>query len=445
MATARTRRDARRTAVPDPTAGPNPRRLRPGAPRTLVSLAGLVGRPVHNQHGHEVGRLDDVVTRWDDPPYPAVTGAVVRVGRRRVFLPAAQLDHLRRDGVTLRSATVDLRDFAPRPGELALGRHLLDRQLIDVDGVRVVRASDLYLARVGDVDRLVAVDVGLQSLVRRLGPRRFRSLPTPTRVLDWAAVQPFAAPGSAVQLGRTHQALRRLRPADLAALLEELGRVQRRDLVSVLDPVVAAEALEEMDAQRLDVLLGDLGEAQAAHLLAEMAPDEAADALRAMAGGERERVLAELEPAAAAALRGLAAHGAHTAGAAMTTVLLRAGLDEPVDQVRRRVAEGGRAVRGLDGVLVVDAAGRLVDDVSFLELFTAPAGAVMADLAAPPYPVAVHADDDLASVVRTFVDSRGTSVVVVDGAGRPVGCILADDVIDALVDGGRPDPDRRGP
>jgi len=127
----------------------------------------------------------------------------------------------------------------------------------------------------------------------------------------------------------------------------------------------------------------------------------------------------------------------------MTTTLLLARRDERVERVRRRVADAGRRVRGMDGVLVVDGDGRLVDDVSFLDLLTAPPTGVMADLVARPYPVTVRPDDDLASVVRTFVDSRGTSVVVVDGEGRPVGCILADDVIDALLGDARGDADRR--
>jgi hypothetical protein len=163
----------------------------------LVSLAGLLGGVVRNQAGEEVGRLVDVVARWADEPYPPVTGLVVRVARRQVFVAADQVVELDRRGVRLRSARLDLREVERRPGEVLLARDVLDHQLVDTDGIKVIRAADLYLARVGEVYRLVGVDVGLQTLLRRLGPARFRWLPTPDRVIDWAAVQPLNMAGSA--------------------------------------------------------------------------------------------------------------------------------------------------------------------------------------------------------------------------------------------------------
>src|SRR5579872_4015010 len=144
----------------------------------LVSLAGVLGRPVRNQAGAEVGTLVDVVARWGGTePYPPVTGIVVRVGRRLAFVSGDQIAELTNFGVRLSSARLDLRDFVRRPGEVTLGRDVLDHQLVDVDGVQVIRAADLYLAVVWDAIRLVGVDVSVQSLVRRLGPRRLRSRP----------------------------------------------------------------------------------------------------------------------------------------------------------------------------------------------------------------------------------------------------------------------------
>src|SRR5581483_8745896 len=107
--------------------------------------------------------------------------------------------------------------FERRPGEVMLGRDVLDHQLVDVDGVQVIRAADLYLAPVLGSIRLVGVDVSTSSLLRRLGPARWRSRPTPGRVIDWAAIQPFGGPGP-IRLRRTNQELHRLRPAELADL-----------------------------------------------------------------------------------------------------------------------------------------------------------------------------------------------------------------------------------
>ena len=137
----------------------------------LVSLAGLIGKPVINQAGQQIGRVADVVARWDsDQPYPPVTGLIVRVGRRRAWLPIDAVEEFRRDRVRLRTARLDLREVARRPGEVELARDVIDHQLVDTDGARVIRASDLYLARVAGVVQLVGVDVGFNSLLRRLGP-----------------------------------------------------------------------------------------------------------------------------------------------------------------------------------------------------------------------------------------------------------------------------------
>ena len=195
----------------------------------IVSLAGLIGRPVLNQAGDEVGRVADLLAKvHGGETYPLVTGVVMRVGRRRAFLDASAIDRLHRRSVTLRTARLDLREFQRREGEVLLARDILDHQLVDTDEIQVIRAADLYLAQVGDAIHLVGVDVSLQTLLRRLGPKRFRWHPTPDRVIDWAAIESFGADSaespSAVKLRAPHSALRKLRPAELADVLEGLGR-----------------------------------------------------------------------------------------------------------------------------------------------------------------------------------------------------------------------------
>ncbi|MEO5899484.1 MAG: CBS domain-containing protein, partial [Ilumatobacteraceae bacterium] len=286
----------------------------------------------------------------------------------------------------------------------------------------------------GDAVRLVGVDVGMQTLLRRLGPARLRSIPTPTRVIDWAAIQPLTTPGASVRLADAHIGLRRLRPAELAGLLEDLGRSQRRGLLDALDPDQAAATLEELNDDDRELLLREMPVPQAAGLIAGMAPDEAAEALRDLDDDERAALLAALESEVAEEMSMLLSFDEDTAGAAMTTVLV---LVAPHDTVRDAVA-ALRAVaedrNDVDGVLVVDADGALIDDISLFELVTAPDGIAVGELIAPPLPVTVSPDDALATVVRRLVDNRGSSIVVVDDERRPVGRILADDVIDALLD-----------
>jgi CBS domain-containing protein len=400
----------------------------------LVSVAGLARRPVRNPSGAELGRVIDVVVRWDGEPYPAVTGLVVRVGRRRAFAHADQIAGISGLGVRLESARLDLVDFERREGELTLLADVVDHQMVDVDGVRVIRASDLYVARVGTVYRLVGADVGLQTLARRLGPARWRTRPTPDRVIDWAAIQPFGGPGP-IQLRRTNHELRRLRPAELADLLEDLGRRERQALLEVLGPEAAADALEEMDPVELRALLRETPPDEAAALVAEMEPDEAAEALRELSEDDRSDILDAMPPADAERLSDLLAHAEGTAGSVMTSKLCAVEAGDTVAAVRERLREDAEGQEPLDAVLVVDEQGRLVDDVSVLELFLATPDSRIGDLVGPPWPVAVAAGAPFREVVERLIDNRRSSVVVVDSEGRPLGRILADDVVDALVPG----------
>ena len=404
---------------------------------SLLSVAGLVGRPVRNQAGDEIGHLGDVVAKWiSEDDYPPVTGLVVKVGRREAYIPIDQVGTLAPGQVLLRSARLDLRDFSRRDGEVTLVRDVLDHQLVDVDGVKVVRASDLYLAPVNDVWRLVGVDVGAQSLLRRLGPSRWRTLPTPDKVIDWAAIQPFGTPtgpSGEVRLRAPHQGLRRLRPGELADLLEDLGRSARQELLSVLEPEAAADALEEMEPRELTALLQEAPAEDAAELLSHMEPDEAVEALRELEDDDREELLGHMEQATADELTRLLDYDHDTAGGLMTTNLVLVGLDETVAQVRGRLRTSAEDSADIDAVIVVDEDGRLVDDVSIFELFMAEAQTTMADLVGGPTPVTIGVEAPPEEVAAQLRENRRSSLLVLDDEARPIGRILADDVVDALM------------
>ncbi len=403
----------------------------------LVSLAGLIGRPVLNQAGEQIGQVADVVARWDsNQQYPPVTGLIVRVGRRRAWVAADAVREFGRDRISLRTARLDLRDVARRPGEVELARDVIDHQLVDTDGARVIRASDLYLARVAGVVQLVGVDVGFNSLLRRLGPARFRSRPTPEKVIDWASITSFGSqhgPGSTLQA--SGRGLQRLRPGELADLLEDLGRSERQDLLAQLSPERAADALEEMQEEELVQLLRESGTEDAAALLARMEPDEAADGLRDLEPGEREELLAAMPAQARDRVATLLRYGERTAGGIMTTVLVTATPAETITQVRDRLRANVEHAGDLAGILVLGEDGELLDDVSMTELFLADLEATVESLIGPPWPVTVTPDAGLDEIAERLVETRHSWMVVVDDQERPLGQILADDVLDMLAPG----------
>jgi CBS domain-containing protein len=412
---------------------------------SIVSLAGLLGRPVRNQTGQEIGRLDDVVARWaDGQTYPPVTGLVIRVGHRLAFVPASAIDRLDHAQVILRSSRLDLRDVIRRPGEVLLAKDVLDHQLVDVEGVQVIRAADLYLAEVIGRIRLVGADVSNATLLRRLGPRRWRPRPTPDRVIDWATIQPFSessakdVSGAATQvrLKTTHEGLHRLRPGELADLLEDLRRDERRELLAALGPDEAADALEEMQPEDLEQLLRESDPVEAARLLAAMEPDEAVDALRDLPLAVRAEVLRHIPAVTALSLRELLGYEEDEAGGIMTTALVTAKSGDKVKKVVDRLSEARAHGADLDAVAVVDDDGRLLSDVSVLDILLALRTSTDTRLSAligDEGVVTVSPHTSAGDAARQLIEARRHSMVVVDDHGRPIGRILADDVLDALV------------
>ncbi len=405
----------------------------------LVSLTGLLRVVVVNPAGQEIGHLLDVICRWSGEPYPAVSGLVVKVGHRAAYAPVTAVADLAADGVRLNSARLDLQDFKVRDGEVRLAHDVLDHQLVDVDGVRVIRASDLYLARVDGTWHLVGAEVGLKVLLRRIGPRRLHRRPAPEKVLDWAAIQALGGPereGTAarqVRLRTPNSALKTLRPAELADLLEDLGRGPRSELLQMVEPGKAADALEEMHAADLEALLREAPTTQAARLLEEMEPDEASEALRDVPEQERERLLGAMHPQQADRLRRLLGYAEGTAGALMTSLLVTATADRSVADVVAALRGQAEHAADLDAVCVLDGDGALVDDVPVVRLLLAEPGTRLAELVQEPAPVTVAPDAPLSEVIERLTDTRRHSVVVVDDQHRPVGRILADDLVDALV------------
>jgi CBS domain-containing protein len=407
----------------------------------IVSLAGLIGRPVLNQAGDEVGRVADLLAKvYGGETYPLVTGVVMRVGRRRAFLDASAIDRLHRRSVTLRTARLDLREFQRRDGEVLLARDILDHQLVDTDEIQVIRAADLYLAQVGDAIHLVGVDVSLQTLLRRLGPKRFRWHPTPDRVIDWAAIESFGADSaespSAVKLRAPHSALRKLRPAELADVLEGLGRPGRQELIESLGHDLAADALEEMEPQELTALLREVEPDQAAELIARMEPDEAVDALRDLTDEEQSVLLARMPQQVQRELVRLLGYPGDEAAGIMTTVLACGSPDETVTQVSQRLAEQALHRTEIDSVAVLDEQGRLLGDISAFDLLVSDGARRLGDLVDPDNTlITLRPEDDLDTVATELVESRRSSLLVVDDEGHPLGRILSDDVLDALVPG----------
>ncbi len=231
----------------------------------------------------------------------------------------------------------------------------------------------------------------------------------------------------------SQRGLQRLRPGELADLLEDLGRAERQELLAALSPEQAADALEQMQREDLVRLLRESGTADAARLLGRMEPDEAADGLRALGTDEQATLMAAMPTEARELVAALLGYGERTAGGVMTTLLMVTTPAETIGQVRERLRAHREHDEDLAGVVVVDDEGRLLDDLTMTELFLTDPEITVHELIGPPWPVTVTPQDNPELIGQRLVESRHCSVVVVDDQQRPVGRILPDDVLDVLL------------
>jgi len=398
---------------------------------SLVSLAGLIGCPVRNEDGRDIGRLVDVVVRHGEDAYPPVSGLIVKVGQRKSFIDGARIAKLTHNEIRLSSTTINLTDYRRREGESLLDGDVLDHQIVDVNGLRVVRSSDLYLAPLDKEIRVVGVDISFVTFLRRIFPGALGRRATPQHVLDWATVASLADSSGVVKTSGSKTALSQLRPADLADLIEDLAGREQTALIELLDPELAADALEEMEDEELQGLLRGLPEERAAELLSRMEPDESAEVLRDLSEEHREDILKAMDTKMAKQLRQLISFDETLAGGIMTTHMVIAKESDTVGEALKMLVES-RDRDISDGVVMVDGKGKLIDHIQIIELVAAKPGDSLSTLIGPPYPTAVNIDSPLEEVIEEFSNNRGASIVVIDEKGKPVGRILADDLVDAL-------------
>ncbi|HEY3071492.1 MAG TPA: CBS domain-containing protein [Candidatus Limnocylindrales bacterium] len=404
----------------------------------MLYLSQAIGRPVRDRHGEPIGQVADLIVAVGDR-YPPVTGLVVQTGRRRIFLPWSSVETLDDTGAHLRTTTIDIEAFRQRPNEILLRSDLMDKQIVDIDGRKVVRVNDLRLDEVGGALHLVAVDVGGAGLLRRLGIEGpFRTLarnlrlPVGERYIDWEDVDPVETSIASIKLRVPHGGLAELHPADLATIIDQLAPRDRAGVLASLDDEAVADAIEEMEPDTQVEVLEDLEPARAADILEEMSPDDAADLVADLSEESRDEILALMEREEAAEVQELLGYPEDTAGGIMTPEFVSLPATLTAAQTIDRLRELEPDAETIYYVYVTDEEGRLVGVLSLRDLIVAPPGTPISDvMIKEPVAVGVLADqDEVAQVVAHY---NLLAVPVVDDQGRLAGIVTVDDAIDTVL------------
>ncbi len=399
----------------------------------MLYLSQVLGRPILDLEGERVATLKDVIVRLGQGDHPPVAGFVARYRRRDFFLPRWRISHFGENGVRLTSDILDLRPFVRREGEVLLASDVLDKQLIDVDGKRVVRVNDVQIIEAANEWHVTGADVSLAGLWRRLAPGFLRT-GRPVEVIDWADVGYLATDAATVQLKSSRGKLARLHPVEIARLAEAFSYQQGAEIVESLDDETAAEMLEEMPAERQAQILGDMDEERAADILEHMSPDEAADVLGDLPEEKAEGLLLRMEDEEQADVAELLVYADDTAGGLMTNEFVSLPLDLTAGEALARLREMAETPNMIYYLYVVAAedSWKLVGVIALRNLILAEQSAPLSVVMRSDLQVA-HPDDKAVEVAQKISEYNLLALPVVDDLGDILGIVTVDDAIEILL------------
>ena len=412
---------------------------------TALALSDLLGQRVYDAESGRLGRVREVALVPQDDPTRIAT-LIVRTpeGDRLV---ATELIRAVNGGVRTTARLGDLPKYSSGEGMLLLERDLLDQQIIDVHGRKVVRVNDIELEFNGDSVhapmgvnlRVAYVDAGARGAVRRLlkGVVPRNALASwlqriPAREIPWEFVNLIETdPARRVRLKISSDRVSQLHPADIADIIEELAPAERDAVFQTLDEEVAAQALEEIDPKLQVSIVNAMESERAADIVEEMNPDAAADLLAELPEERSEEILEEMEPAERQDVEELLEFEEDTAAGRMTTdymaIAPTARVHDAVEMLKH--FEGG--LESMSTIYLIGENEKLVGAVPLAKLVVSHPGTHLSELKLEPL-ISVSPEADEREVAEIFDKYNLLTLPVVDENGALTGVITADDVISIL-------------
>ncbi len=406
-----------------------------------VALSELIGAPVIDNTGSRAGKVREV-TLAPQENSSLVMGFVIKTQQGDRLVPATAVS-LINHGLHITTPADEWTPYGGGEGLLLLERDLLDQQIIDVHGRKVVRVNDVDIhEESGDghiILKIGAVDVGARGAMRRLlkgvVPAAALHLlleKIPPRMIPWEFVDLIEIdPARRVKLKISLARLAQLHPADIADIVEELAPAEREAIFETLDDGVAAETLEEIDPKMQVSILSSLDSDRAADIVEEMDPDAAADLLGDMHPDDSQEILTEMEPEERAEVTELMTFHDNTAAGRMTTdyMALTAGakVEDAIEMLRN--FEGG--VESVSTIFIIGEKDKLLGAVPLAKIVLAPAGTPLMMLSTG-HMTTIHPGADEKRIAELFDKYNLLTLPVIDDEGVLTGVITADDVINML-------------
>jgi magnesium transporter len=412
--------------------------------REEIALSSILGASVYDSSGAFAGHVREVAIFPQEDPN-RISDFIVKTREGDRLLPSRQVKTVIGSAIQVNGSAHDWQPLSSSEGMLLLERDLLDQQIIDVSGRKVVRVNDVDLLREqlnGTLKlKLGRVDIGLRGAIRRLlkgmAPSRAieaLAMRMPEKSIPWEAVDLIETdPARRVRLRLAYKRLAKLHPADIADILEELAPAERESIFESLNEEVAAEALEEIDPKMQIELMRSIDSDKAADIVEEMDPDAAADLLGDLPQETSEEILEEMEPQERQEVSELLAFHENTAAGRMTTDYIALSAEHTVGDAIDRLRSFEGPVETVSTLYLVDSQEKLVGSVPLVSLVLAPGGTRLGTLT-PEHVIFVEASASEKDVAEMFDKYNLLTLPVVDEEQRLTGIITADDVISLLRD-----------
>ncbi|MBW4030874.1 MAG: magnesium transporter [Acidobacteria bacterium] len=401
----------------------------------ILHLSTFLRRPIFDQDGDRIGRVQDLVARLGDDPHPPIVGAVIKIEGRNLFVPIRKIGGLAQGRMTFQGKRVDLRRFERRPGELLLAEDLLARHLINLVRGRLIIANEIEIAQIEGRWEVVGVDPGRRPFLRRvLGARMGQRLRTDA-IVDFASIEPFVSHVPSARLRIPYRKLSKLHPAQIADLVEQASHEEGEEIIEAvgLDRELEADVFEELDTEHQLEFLQSRSDVEAARLLTRMEPDNAADLINEIDQDRRLPILEGLPAPQQVKVRQLLSYNSDTAGGLMNTDFVSLGDLATVADAIQAIRTSNVPAESLHAVFVTDDVGRPLGSASLGSLVKARESELAINVARTQL-AHVHPHWDLHRVARKMSDFNLTVVPVLDeDHAVMIGVITVDDLLEELL------------
>ena len=401
----------------------------------------MLGRPVVDSTGEKIGTIADLAISTGEV-FPRITSLAFLGPGKTPFMISWRkyVDSFDENGITLSVESHNIRFSYLQPEEILLARDLLNRQIVDTQGMKVVRVNDLKLSESGSQLRLLGAEVGFRGILRGLAPwieHAVVAIAKPfgkkidEQIIAWNYMDLLDRDLSEVQLSVTHKRLDELHPADVADILEQLDPQQRANVFKHLDDAQATEAISQMEDEYQADFIEDLDEARAAGLLGNMEPDDAADIVRDLPYEKAEKLLRLMGVEDATEIRGLLGYKDGTAGGMMTTQYVAVPETYTVGETIEVLRELDEDHPTVHYVYVLDEYDKLVGVLSLRTLVLTDDSTLIEDVAYEDI-LSVAPDETEEDVAADIFKYDIPAMPVVDEHGILLGIVTVDDAWDAI-------------